>query len=66
MAVAIGVRSAPAGGDTTRSTYTTAPAHARTVCLIGLAVPCPAADSAAIEDIPSTTNPEETHHERNL
>jgi hypothetical protein len=36
----------------------------QTACLIGLSARRTSADSAAIEDIPSSMQPKETHHER--
>jgi hypothetical protein len=51
-------------GATTRSTGATVPALAHTTCLIGLFARRTSADSAAIEDIPSSMQPKETHHER--
>jgi len=50
-------------GATTRSIGETAPARVPTVRLMGLSVRRCTAESAAIEDIPSTMQPEGTHHE---
>jgi len=64
VATARGAGSGRADSVTARSNGRTVAARAQTACLIGLSARRTSADSAVIEDIPSSIPPKETHHER--